>query len=47
MRKLKNRIILLIAVAFIALAYWGAIPCSAATEVYIGGMPAGFTLGMA
>ncbi len=46
MRKLKNRIILLIAVAFIALAYWGAIPCSAATEVYIGGMPAGFTLGM-
>ena len=47
MRKLKNKIVILIAVFLILSLYLGALPCSAAvTEVYVGGMPAGFTLGM-
>ena len=47
MHKLKNKIVLAIAAVLLAAAYLGAIPCSAAVaEVYIGGMPAGFTLGM-
>ena len=47
MHKLKNKIVLAIAAVLLAAAYLGAVPCSAAVaEVYVGGMPAGFTLGM-
>ena len=48
MRKFKKFLITLAGVCLLALCAMAAVPCAAADseEVYVGGMPAGFTLGL-
>ena len=48
MHKLKNKVLLILATVAVALVYLGTLPgvYAQVAEVYIGGMPAGFTLGL-
>ena len=48
MHKLKNKVLLILATVAVALAYLGTLPgvYAQVAEVYVGGMPAGFTLGL-
>lgn len=48
MHKLKNKVLLILATVAVALVYLGTLPgvYAQVAEVYVGGMPAGFTLGL-